>query len=929
MVSDHSPLDGTTADAGDRVNVLRSLDEVIGTIRGDERSDGTVPTPAQRRTAAERLAAAADDEPIALSHRAGDVVAVLVTFVPWSTANGTGDDGRADTLSLGTRDRIVRALCETIESIATTVSWALVDHVDTLRTGLTDGPTPQRLWMAQTFVAIADDHPEAIEGEALPIEMLVTDGPVRLRQAGAELVASIARDQPTAATSTLPKLLDCLNEGDPTLREAATDAIHELSIARPAAVVDETAVVGQLLTDQSQPVREHAVRILIELCGTDSEAVWDQEDRIRAALESETARNRETVSLLLVRMTTESPAKMAERHDLLTAVLGDEVADVREAAPWILRELAVTVPAVIAPRLSEVIETTLEAVTDPERRATILLAGSAIVEAADDCPPALDLAGIYPLLNSEDPSEQAAAAAMLDAAHRASDLDVRAGRLADVDGVELPDDSGNDRVSETLDRIESRATEAGDSVQTEFDPSMTGIRPEYRLVEQEEFTTVIERVRRRLRADSPDTMSDLETLVGFLDTESNLVLELTLSTLSILANSNPAAVARHLDAIDPLVAHDEPAVRNRALMIANVCFQYRPRRVLADIEYFVDALDHETHVTSQLLSRILFLVRDEQIGVLVPHTETLLDAWSADHPIRTFIVEGVLSSIVSSRPDALRGHRKTLLAYSGRELAIDPDELEAVDAVDTLDATFDDETVQTIIPLDFLLDEESQISSRPSRSALRSLVLTSPDIVVENQETIRDLLTADVAKTRNYGLRLIELSAVGDDERIATFTEDLVDRIETESDPDVRAQAVSAFHEVAEADPVAVASYIEVVYPIVDDGRPEQSDDDIDAETEWALLSIAECIDELPPERYPTVEQIRPYLEHDTAGAAAVVEIFATLVNVDPETLRRHRSTVVEWCSGERAPTTQVNAIETLHRLGTRSTIDALVSEDD
>lgn len=929
MVSDHPPLDGPSVDSRDRVAVLCSLDDVLETIRGDETPDGTAPTPADRRTAAERLAAAAAADPAAVAHRAAAVVAVLTGFPPWSTAEGTEVDGHGNALPLGTRDRIVRELCGTVESIATAVPWALVEDVEPLLTGIVDGSAPQRLRLARALVAIADEHPDTIDGETLPLDTLLDEESQRLRHAGAGIVASIARDQPTVAVATFPALLDCLEGADPELREEATDAIHELSIVRPSTVVDETAAISRLLTDRRQEVRPHAVRTLIELCGTDSEAVWDQEDRVRAALNSETTGTREVVSLLLIRMATESPERMADRHDLVTAVLGDEAAGVREAGPWLLRELAGAVPAAIAPALPAVLETTLETVTDPERRATVLLASSAIVEAAAELPPALELAGIYPLLASADPNERAAAAAFLDAVHAASGLAVRRDALADVEDVTLPDGPTDDPIGETLDRIATRAAEAGEHVQTEFDPSVTGFRPEYRLVEEEDFTAVIQRVYRRLRADSPDVMSDLGTLVDFLETETDIVVEHALSVLSVLATRNPAAVARHLGDVDPFVAHPEPVVRTRALTIVNSCFQYRPQRVLADIEYFVAALDYKDHVTSQLLSRVFLLARDEQIGAFVPHTETLLDAWSPAHPIRTFVIEGVLRSLVSSRPDALSDHYETLLTYSGRELEIDPDSLEAVDALDAVEATADDETIRTIIPLDFLLDEESQVSSRPSRSALRSLVLTYPDIAIGNQAAIRDLLRADSASTRNYGLRLIELSAVGDDERVATFVEDLVDRIETEPDPDIRAQAVSTFHEIAEAAPAAVALSVGVVYPIVDDGRPEGGDDDIDDETRWVLEAVAECIDDLPPERYPAVEQIRPFLDHDVTGSAAAVEIFAALVDADPAALRGHRSTVVEWCSRDRESTAQVDAIEALHRLGTRSTIASLVSDDD
>lgn len=929
MMSDHPTLDESSIDSGDRVEVLRSLDDVIGMIGGDQTVDSTTLTPVNRRIAAERLAAAADAEPTAVAHRASDIVAVLTKFPPWSTADRTDDDGREDTLPLGIRDRIIRALCGTVESISVAVPWALVEEVDNLLTGLMDGPPPQRLQLARALVAIVDEHPDAIDGETLPLDTLLGGESQRLRQVGAELVASLSRNQPTAVVTTFPALLDCLDAADPKLREVATDAIRELSVVRPSPVVDETAAISRLLTDGSQTVRENAVGTLIELCGTDSKAVWNQEDQIRSALDSETTGTREVVSVLLVRMTTESPRRMADRHDLVTAILGDDAAAVREAGPWLLRELAGAVPTAVAPVLPAVIETTLGTVTNPEHRGTILLASSAIVEAADELPPSLDLTEIYPLLGSADPSERAGAAAFFNAANAASGLEVRQEKLAGIEDVEIPDGPTDDPISETLDRIASKAAEEGEHVQTEFDSSFTGFRPEYRLVEQEDFTAVIERVQRRIRADSPDMMSDLETLVNFLETETKLVVEHTLTVLSVLANRNPAAVARHLGDIDPLVSHSESAIRNRALAIVNTCFQYRPQRVLADIEHFIDALNYENHVTSQLLSRILLLARDEQIGTLVPHTETLLDAWSAAHPIRTFVIEGVIRSLVSSRPDALNDHYETLLLCSGRELEIDPDSLEEVNAIDAIDATPDDGANQTIIPLDFLLDEESQVSSRPSRSALRSLVLTYPDIAIENQAAIRDLLTVGSASTRNYGLRLIELSAVGDDERVATFAEDLVERIEVEPNPDVRAQAVSTFHEVAEAAPAAVAPSVEVVYSIIDDGQPEKFDDNIDDETRWALEAVAESINELPPERYPTVEQIRPYLEHDADGSAAAVKIFTALVDAEPETLRKHRSTVVEWCSGDRDSTAKVDAIEVLHRLGTRSTIGSLVSDND
>lgn len=927
MVRDQPQSGNPTAGSEDRVDVLLSLDAVFETIGGDEASDGTTPTPEQRRIAAERVAAAADADPTAVAHRAGDVVATLATFPPWSTADDAGSAGTA--VPLGPRNRIVRQLCAAIESIATAVPWALVDDVGTIRTGLTAGPVPQRLRLGRALVAVAEEHPDAIDGGALPFESLLDGADHRLRQVGAELVAAIAQDQPTVVATTLPALLDCLDAPDSTLREVAADAIHEISVVRPSAVVDETAVVGRLATDPNQTVRDNAVRTLIELCGTDDEAVWEQEHRIREALDSETTRTREIVALLLFRMASEAPGAVARRHSLVTAVLGDDTADVRETGPWILQELAASVPAEAAPGLPAMVDTALQTVTDPEHCAKVLLAGSVIVEAADESLPSLDLAEIYPLLGADDPGVRAAAAAFLQAVNSRPEFDVRQDRLADVDGVELPDEPTDDVVEETLDRVKTRAAEAGEHVQTEFDPSVSGFRPGYRLVAQEDFTTVIERVHRRIRADSPDVMSDLGALVGFLDTETDLVLEHTLGVIFVLANRNPAAVARHLEEVIPLVTHSERAVRNRALMITNVCFQYRPHRVLADIEYFVDALDYETHTTSQLLSRVFLLVRNEQVSALVPHIETLLDAWSDSHPVRTYVIEAVLRSVVSSRPDALSEHYETLLSYSGRELEIDPDNLEEVDAVEDVERAPDDDTIQTLIPLDFLLDEDSQVSSRPGRSALRSLVLTYPDIVVQNQAAIRDLLAAESAATRKYALRLIELSAVGEDERVATFSEELVDRINREDDPGVREQAVSTFHEVAEAAPAAVAPFVEVVYPIIADGHPERPDDDVDDETGWALKAVAECVDELPAESYPTVEQILPYLEHSSDGSAAVVEIFAALVDVEAEALRAQRSTVVEWCSEDRHSTAQVDAIEVLHRLGTRSTIGSLVACDD
>jgi hypothetical protein len=893
-----------------RSTVLLNPRTAVRTICGEPDSDG--PELAERLAAADGLADAADEAPEAVAHVSADIVMALTEFPPW--ADGT------PALSLGASDRIARRLCETLRSVADAVPTALDDEVSTLRAGVAGGPQHQRLLVAETLVSLAEAESSSVDGDRMPYETLLEADAVGLRRSGAELVAALADSEPEAASEQFDRLRSLLDGDDSEIRIRAVDAIHEISIRRPDTVVGSAEAISRLLTDRNDDVRGLAIRTLIELTGADADAVWRQVNRIERAMNAENEETRTLTAILLIRMASETPARMADHHGLITDVLDDDSQEVREIGPSILREVVAVVPAALVEALADILSTTMATGADPVVRARILLAGGHVIDQAGRVPGGVTLTPVYEALSADTPRERAGAAAFLEAASQYTEITIPAAVFDEMD--RRVDEQS---VMDVLGAIKSRAVEEGVEVDTEFQADMSGFRPEYKLLIQlEDFTEVIQRVHGKIQADDPSAIGELGSLVEYLDTETELVQELTLHALYLLANRNPAAVARYLSDIVPLATNDRPAIRNWALMTVNLCFEYRPHRALTEMDHLVRALSIDDHVTGQLLARILLMIRGVQVSAIAPHVDALLDAWSDSRVVLTYVIEGVISSLVSSHPEGLEPHTDELLAYSGRELEIDPDAIQEVDALDDIENKPDDETIRTITPLDFLLEGEQQISARPVRSALKSLVLTRPDIVVDNPETIRSFIDSEVPEKRRYGLRLINLALLSGETGVAKFRDDALERLEREDRDDVHAQAASVLHELAEVLPGEIADIADALYPIIREGRPA-GDRELDDTTTWSVYAVSECIEEIPPSNRPSVDLVVPYLETDSRAATAAVGICTELIDAETERLREHRPTIVRWCTENRDAAGQVAAMQVLQRLGSRSTVGSLV----
>ncbi|WP_407066874.1 hypothetical protein [Haloarcula sediminis] len=242
---------------------------------------------------------------------------------------------------------------------------------------------------------------------------------------------------------------------------------------------------------------------------------------------------------------------------------------------------------------------------------------------------------------------------------------------------------------------------------------------------------------REVAPQHPDGLTHrLDTLVGYLDTETSATRAAAVELLATTAADSPSALEPYAGRVAACLDDSDPAVRQAALGGLVSLAEHRPPLVAGYLDRIVDCLDGSETEVRNALSVCFELAGSEPDAVEahVARVAALLEGRPATDP---GVALGILGKVGSENPDSLAAHTETVRSYLDAR-----DDTVAATAARVLGeaAAADPATVRSALPTLRVAFAERPATREGTAYALTQAARHAPERLVEDVSTFASVL---------------------------------------------------------------------------------------------------------------------------------------------------------------------------------------------
>lgn len=902
------------------VELLAGLESSIEHVAPEAFGRESVP-PDERVAASGAVARTAADHSLAASQYTSQIIVAIEKVRTESETTSS--------LSVGQHQQIQRHLCAALRHVGAATPTALYDHVLELQRLLEDGTFELRTVAAELLASGAGAYPARFEQPEAVLDASLNDD-VRLTQRhGADIASNLVGEWTDQVCTFLPRLIELLEVDDDAVRRRAANAIHEISIEEPSLVGEYAETLARYLRDRNDRVRALTMLVFIELVPVDGVDVWAYGEDIKRNFTLGDENARTNAGLLLARLSIRDPEALSSHVDVIETALE---ASESETLTFPVKQMANMYPNDAVKVYDTLVKAVGNEEWDPDTRADFAVAAHWIADSTGESPQVTTLQEQRDLLASEHAVVRAAVALFYLTLYDIDPETVERVLQADQDDerdlvnlVWIDSETIQDRdTAAILEQVLSEAETQSGTVDTTPPEPEDWVEPSYEHVREDNASTVIERAVESFHRDDRTVLAELGEVVSVLHSNSRAIQHAAIRVFALASRHHPQQVSRYLDEIIPLVTSLDPQVRRHALSSVLVLVDSNPRKVIERPEPFLECLSYDDRLTRQSAAQILIEISSRDASPLMSEVDRLADAIETKHVFSSFAVEFALGNIATTDVQSLRPHTKQMLSKLQLDIRINPGTIEQVESTIERRGTKDDDPSQSLIPMDFLLDDQNRIATRPMLTALGSLFMFDSSMIVTYSDEVRELLNGDT-RTKEHGLRLVYLTAKAGEIGVRQFAEDMCELLQTDEvlSPTLAEEMGDCLIAVADTVPEAFAPRVhELTTRLVDIERAIEADERHRHLLTALLYLIWQCLDAVEPEDYPTSDKFLHFLTYDDEAGRYATNILGQLIDAYPAATHKMRQTIVEWCDADRDTEELVGAVEFLTRAGSVSTLN-------
>lgn len=877
--------------------------------------------PDERVAAAGAVARTAADHSLAASQYTSQIIVAI--------ENVRTESETTPSLSAGQRQQIQRHLCAALRNVGAATPTALYDHVPELLRLLEDGTFEMRTVAAELVVSGAGEYPARFEQTEAVLDASLNDD-VRLTQRhGADIASNLIGEWTDQVCAFLPRLIELLEVDDDAVRRRAANAIHEISIEEPGLVGEYTETLAGYLRDRNDRVRALTMLVFIELVPVDGVDVWAYGEDIKRNFTLDDENARTNVELLLARLSIRDPEALSSHVDIIETALESGGS---ETLTFPVKQVANMYPDAAVKVYDTLVKAVGNEEQDPNTRADFAVAAHWIADSTGESPRVATLQEQRDLLASEHAVVRAAMALFYLTLYDIDPKTVESVLQADqdderdlVDVVWIDSETIQDRdTAAILERVQSEAETQSGAVDTTPPEPDYWVEPSYKHVREDNASTVIERAVESFHRDDRTVLAELGEVVSVLHSNSRAIQHMAIRVFALASRYHPQQVSRYLDEIIPLVTSLDPQVRRHALRSVLVLVDSNPKKVIEHPEPFLECLSYDDRLTRQPAAQILIEISSRDASPLTSEVDRLVDAIETKHVFSSFAVELTLDNVAAIDVQSLRPYTKQMLSKLQLDIRINPGTVEQVESTIEMGRARGDDPSQSLIPIDFLLDDQNRIATRPMLTALGSLFMFDSSMVVTYSDEVRELLNSDT-RNKEYGLWLLYVAATAGEIGVRQFAEDICELLQTDEvlTPTLAEKMGDCLIAVADTVPDVFAPWVnELTTRLIDIERAIEADERRRHLLTALLYLIWQCLDAVEPENYPTSDKFLHFLTYDDEAGRYATNILGQLVNAYPAATHKVRQTIMEWCDADHDTEELVGAVEFMTRTGSVSTLN-------